>query len=50
MVAWNLDVACVDGYLWPFDDASATVTCNAAPDYKVTFCPGSSSTARPRKP
>jgi hypothetical protein len=30
---------CAAGYLWPYDDAAATVTCNGAPDYKVTFCP-----------
>lgn len=26
-------------YLWPYDDATALVNCNAIPDYKVTFCP-----------
>lgn len=27
------------GYLWPYDDATALVNCNAIPDYKVTLCP-----------
>lgn len=34
---------CADGYLWPYDDNSALVTCHAAPNYQVTFCPKASS-------
>jgi hypothetical protein len=37
----NMAATCTDGYLWPYDDNVATVTCQAAPDYKITFCPSS---------
>lgn len=35
----DMAVTCADGYLWPYDDSAALVTCKAAPEYTVTFCP-----------
>jgi hypothetical protein len=37
----DMATTCADGYLWPYDDRAATVTCPAAPDYELTFCPAS---------
>lgn len=35
----DMATTCADGYLWPYDDHAALITCAAAPDYRVIFCP-----------